>query len=127
MLANYVEYIPSITHDLLQQYTRPLTIIYPRASKRLPKEVVAADNSIAIRIVKHSFCQDIIKQLGSPIVSTSANISGEPSPALFAHINQKIKDGVDYVVEIEQNEFNSGMASTIIKLEVNGEFEIIRP
>ena len=127
MLANYVEYIPSITHDLLQQYTRPLTIIYPRASKRLPKEVVAADNSIAIRIVKHSFCQDIIKQLGSPIVSTSANISGEPSPALFAHINQKIKDGVDYVVGIEQNEFNSGMASTIIKLEVNGEFEIIRP
>ncbi len=127
MLANYVEYIPSITHDLLQQYNRPLTIIYPRASKRLPREVVAADNSIAIRIVKHQFCQDIIKQLGAPIVSTSANISGEPSPAVFAHINQKIISGVDHVVTLEQNEFRSGMASTIIKLEVNGEFEIIRP
>ncbi|MCE1168305.1 MAG: threonylcarbamoyl-AMP synthase [Sphingobacteriia bacterium] len=127
MLANYVEYIPSITHDLLQQYNRPLTIIYPRASKRLPKEVVAADNSIAIRIVKHQFCQDIIKQLGAPIVSTSANISGEPSPAVFAHINQKILSGVDHVVALEQNEFRSGIASTIIKLEVNGEFEIIRP
>jgi len=124
-LKNYVSKVPDITEELILQADKPLTIVYKNAIN-LPKSLIADDGSIAIRIVKEGFCNGIIKQLGKPIVSTSANISGQPSAKLYKEISDEIKSEVDYSVELGQDSIGV-KASTIIKLEDNGTFEVIRP
>lgn len=121
----YVEEIPDITWDLLSGFDLPVTVIYPKA-KNLAKNVVAKDGSIGIRVVKDEFCQKVIAKLGKPIVSTSANLTGEQSPVMFKDISDEIKKQVDYVVPIHQDKLSKTKASTIIKLKLNGEFDIVR-
>lgn len=124
-LKNYVKEIPEITRDLMKNVDRPLTIIYPNA-RNLPKNVLGEDNSIAIRIVKNDFCIRIIRELGKPIVSTSANISGETAPLVFSCVSENIKNSVDYVVPLYQDVLLEVKPSRIIRIKENGEFIIIR-
>jgi L-threonylcarbamoyladenylate synthase len=124
-LASYVKEIPETAWLLIEYTTRPLTIIYD-AAKNLPEEVIAADGTIAIRVVKDEFCQKLIQALKKPLVSTSANVSGSPFPSAYEEISDEIKSGVDYVVNWRRNEKSPAVPSVIIKLKSNGEISFIR-
>ena len=124
-LKHYVDDIPTVTADLIQSIEKPLTIIY-NGAKNLAPNLIAADGTIAIRIVKHEFCRALIQSLGKPLVSTSANISGAPSPLFYSDIQDYIKTKVDYVESLEQKINTENKASTIIKLEKSGAYTIIR-
>ena len=124
-LSDYVENIPEILWDLMKTFDTPTTVIYPKG-KNLAKNVMALDGSIAIRIVKDEFCRKLIAKLNKPIVSTSANFSGEVSPLMFKEISERLKKSVNYVVESNREKLNKIKASTIIKITDEGEFEIIR-
>jgi len=124
-LLQYVSELPPIAYDLLDHVHTPLTIIYPRA-KNLAKNIPAKDGSVGIRLVTYEFCYKLVRMLGKPIVSTSANISGQPSPFFFKNISEEIIRQVDYVVQFDREGLRETKPSTIIKLKTNGEFEIIR-
>jgi L-threonylcarbamoyladenylate synthase len=124
-LEHYVENVPSIAFDLIENAASPITIVFDKA-KNLPKKLIASDGSIAIRIVHDDYCAGVIGQLGHPLVSTSANISGEPSPQAFLQISDIIKKKVDYVVDVYRTRIRAIRPSTVIKLEKNGTFSILR-
>jgi L-threonylcarbamoyladenylate synthase len=125
LLPNYVQNVPDILSDLLSNIHTPTTIIYPKA-KNLAKNVIAADGSIGIRIPNDEFCGKLLSAFGKPIVSTSANLSGDPSPIVFKDISKEVQAKVDYVVESKRDALVKSKASTIIRLHLNGEFEILR-
>jgi L-threonylcarbamoyladenylate synthase len=124
-LSDYVEKVPDITSDLLASITNPVTIIYSNA-RRLAPNVIASDGTIAIRIVKDDFCDELIRRFGKPIVSTSANISGFEPPAIFSQVADEIKNSVDYIVSYKQDIFTRSKPSTIIRLNDDGMYTIIR-
>ena len=124
-LNEYVENVPPIAYELIEHAQSPLTIVYYGA-KKISKKLIANDGSIAIRIVKGEYCAEIIKRLGKPIVSTSANISDQPSPKHFNDISEEVKRKVDHVVEIFHDKIRSIKPSTIIRIEQNGNFEVLR-
>lgn len=124
-LSRYIDKIPDIANDLIELADKPLTIIYPGA-KNLAKNLVAVDGTIGIRIVHDEFCEKLISKFRKPIVSTSANISSESSPANFSEISSNIVNAVDYVVKWRQNDNSRHVPSGIIKLGINGEVEVIR-
>jgi len=117
--------IPDVARDLVEYAENPLTIIYPNA-KGIARPLIAEDGSIAIRVVKDEFCKMLINNLRKPLVSTSANISGEPAPPFFDEISEEIKSGVDYIVPLRQSEHTKSAPSRIIKLGMNGAIEVIR-
>ena len=124
MLTNHVVNVsPQLLPYLDDE--RPTTVIYPQI-KGVSKRLIAADGSIGIRIVKDPFCAALIKALNAPLVSTSANLSGEASPQNFNEISTTILEGVEGVVPLRQNE-SSTQASRIIKLMSTGEIKILRP
>lgn len=124
-LEKYVQKVPEIVYDLIKSVDKPLTIVYPDA-KNLAKSVIAKDKSIAIRIVKDEFCQRIINLLDKPIVSSSANLSGEKPPLVFNKISDEIIKKVDYIVEYNKFLVKEVKPSTIIKIKPNGEFTVLR-
>ena len=124
-LNGYVSNIPDITWDLLDVSDKPLTIIYPNA-KNLSFNLLGEDGSVGIRITKERFSHELCKLFRKPLVSTSANISGLPSPARFSEIAEAVKSGVDYIVQYRQKETASAKPSGIIKLGENGCIQIIR-
>jgi len=124
-LASYVNDIPEVAYSLMEYNERPLTIVYSNA-KNLAANVPAEDGSIGIRVVKHPFCEHLLQRFKKPIISTSANISGEPSPKSFADISERIIDGVDYVVAYQQDAKGDGISSTVMKLDPSGKFEFLR-
>ena len=124
-LTKYVKKVPAIAYDLIDRYQEPLTIIYPGAIN-VAKNVVAEDGTIAIRIVRSEFCLKMISALDKPIVSTSANLSGQPSPIVFSKIPEEILKGVDHIVNLHQDVIIRTKPSTIIRLLENGEFEVVR-
>jgi L-threonylcarbamoyladenylate synthase len=124
-LASYVREIPDVAYDLIEYAENPLTIVYSNA-KNLAPGVINEDGSVGIRVVKHNFCQQLIQRFRLPIVSTSANISGEPAPKNFSEVSQEIIDGVDYVVNLEQEVSEEKTPSTIMKLSPDGLFTFIR-
>jgi L-threonylcarbamoyladenylate synthase len=111
--------------DFIEKQTRPTTIIFEHAVG-LPENLVAEDGSIAIRIVREPFCRHLIKRLKKPIVSTSANISGKPSPQDFTSISQEVIEGVDYIVEWRQQDLSPAQPSQIIKWMNDGSYTVIR-
>lgn len=125
MVAKYIKQIPSIAIDLVEVNDAPMTIIYPGAQYLAPN-AVAADGSVGIRIPLMEWCRQLVFKLGRPIVSTSANISGEPTPQRFSDIPQEIKDAVDFVVPPSVDTDSTGKASQILKVGLRGEIEIIR-
>lgn len=124
-LEFYVEKVPAIAYDLIRQYKNPLTIIYPKA-KNVAKNVIASDGSIGIRIVKDEFCKRLINLFGKPIVSTSANLTNQKTPISFNQISNQIKNGVDYIVQSGHDRIAQMKASTIIKINEQGEFKTLR-
>jgi L-threonylcarbamoyladenylate synthase len=125
LLNIYLEEVPEIAWDLIEVADKPLTIIYPKA-KNLAPNLIAADGSIGIRVDKHTFCERLLQAFRKPIVSTSANITGQSFPKSFAHIAPEIKAGVDLVVPQIYEEIASPMPSSIIKLGIGGEVKVIR-
>jgi L-threonylcarbamoyladenylate synthase len=111
--------------DYLAEQTRPTTVIFDGALG-LPDNLIAENGSIAIRIVQDDFCRHLIKRLKKPLVSTSANISGEPSPKNFREVSGKIKISVDYVVNWRQHDTTPAQPSRIIRWHNNGKYTIIR-
>lgn len=112
--------------DYIKGVNRPTTVIYEGAIE-LADNLLAADGSVAIRICEDEFCKNLIKRFRKPIVSTSANISGYPSPQCFKDIEPLILDGVDYVVNYRQDDTESRKPSSIVKWEKDGTLTIIRP
>ena len=140
-VARYVSEIPQIAIDLVEVNDRPMTLIYPGAiSYPAPSEgtdakadryhlawnAVASDGSVGIRIPMMDFCKQMAWKLGRPVVSTSANISGQPSPSKFKDIPEEITSAVDYIVDPRIEAGSTGQASQIIKVGLGGEVEIIR-
>ncbi|QIA06877.1 threonylcarbamoyl-AMP synthase [Draconibacterium halophilum] len=125
LLDRYVDEVPEVAWDLVEISTTPLTVIYPGA-KNLAANLIADDGSIGIRFTKEDFTRQLLQRFRRPIVSTSANISGEKSPDFFDAISEEIKDAVDYVVEFRQEDRSSSKPSSIIKLRPGGQIDILR-
>lgn len=123
-IASYAD-IPDIALDLIEVTDKPTTIIYPNA-KRLAPDLIAEDGTIGIRITREEFTQSLLYRFNRPLVSTSANISGERSPRFFNEISETIRNAVDYIVNYRRNDHTSASPSSIIKLGLNGEIQIIR-
>jgi L-threonylcarbamoyladenylate synthase len=124
-LQNYVTDLPEIAWDLIELTDKPLTIIYEGA-RNLAPSLIAADGSIGIRITDELFSRELCKRFRKPIVSTSANISGNLTPSLFSQIRKEIKVGVDYVVSYRRKDQTKTKTSSIIRLGRNGTIQIIR-
>ncbi len=124
-LGAYVKDIPSLAYDLVEMSEKPLTIIYPEA-RNLAENLVAKDGSIGIRVTNEEFSKKLCYRFQKPIVSTSANISGEPTAAIFSEISDEIKNAVDYIVKYRQNDKKKASPSGIIKLGVGNVVEVIR-
>ncbi|MEP7164628.1 MAG: L-threonylcarbamoyladenylate synthase [Ferruginibacter sp.] len=112
--------------DYIKGTNKPVTVIYSKA-KDLAPNLVNTDGSIGIRIVKDDFCKRLITAFGKPLVSTSSNVSGYPAPGVFNDIDIKIKNGVDYIVQHRQDDLEPTTPSTVIKLNDDGSYNIIRP
>ena len=123
-LNRFVKEVPEVVWDILDYATKPTTVIYPEAIN-LPKNIVASDGSIAIRITKDDFCRKLIQRFKNPIVSTSANIAEDAAPKDFKDIDPEILKAVDHVVNLHAFEKNNE-PSTIIKIGLKGELNIIR-
>ncbi|HWZ15299.1 MAG TPA: L-threonylcarbamoyladenylate synthase [Mucilaginibacter sp.] len=124
-LESYISDVNPLAYDLIEYAENPLTLVMPGA-KNISPAIISSDGSIGIRISKHLFCQQLIQRFRKPIVSTSANISGKPSPQYFSQVEAEIIHGVDYVVDIDQHDMEIKTPSTIMKLEPNGTFAFIR-
>lgn len=124
-LSKYLKHVPPIAYDLIKNSQSPLTIVYSGA-KNLSKSIIESDGTIAIRIVKGEYCSEMIKLLDKPVVSTSANFSNQPTATTFGQIDEGIKSGVDHVVTVFQDRVRAVKSSTIIRVEDNGSFTILR-
>lgn len=124
-LQYYVKEIPPVTWDLIDLGEKPLTIIYDGA-RNLAPNLLAEDGSVGIRVTKEEFSQQLCFRFRKAIVSTSANISGEPSAANFAQISEEVKSAVDYIVKARRSEKGQVKPSSIIKLDAKGYVKIIR-
>lgn len=137
MICRFVSEIPEMAVQLVEVNDRPMTIIYPGAKAGAKAEgkgdihflapnAVAEDLTVGIRIPMNDFCVEVCRRLGRPIVSTSANISGEPTPKNFAEITAAIKDAVDYTVDPSLEKGSTGLASQIIMVGLDSSIKIIR-
>ena len=115
-LVAYVNEVPEVAYQLIEYTERPLTIVYSGA-KNLAPNLIADDGSVGIRIVNHVFCDPLLQRFRKPIVSTSANLSGQPAPKNFADISDEIINQVDYVVRYGQDDEEKQQASMVMKLE----------
>ncbi len=124
MIEKYIPEFPDVCYDLVDLADKPLTIIYPNA-KGLAPSILADDGSVGIRVTKDPICLKLIRSMRKPLVSTSANLSGEANPSCFADVNQKIKDQVDAIV-MEKLDVKNNVASQIIKIGLDYSIQVIR-
>lgn len=124
-LERYVKNVPEAAWNIIDYSNKPTTIIYDDACN-VASNAIASDGSLAIRICQQEICQKIIHKLNKPLISTSANISGEPSPTSFQDVSESIKSQVDYIVDIPEFYESKNTASTIIRIKENMEVEILR-
>jgi len=125
MIQFYIDELSDNAYDLFDLATEPLTVILDDV-KNLAENLIAIDGSVGFRVTKEDFSQKLVQQFKMPIVSTSANISGNPAPAIFDEISEEIISAVDYVVEYRQDDTTKSKPSKIIKLGKFGEFKLIR-
>jgi L-threonylcarbamoyladenylate synthase len=125
-VAKYVQEMPDIAYDLIEFSERPLTIVYDKGFGLAPA-LLGEDGSVGIRVTSEKFSSELCRKLRRPLVSTSANISGQPTPAIFSEISQEIKDAVDYVVDYRRDDVSRSQPSTVMKLSAGGVFTILRP
>lgn len=124
-LPAYVNDIPEIAWDLIKVSDKPLTIIYSGA-KNLARNLLGEDGSVGIRVTNELFSRRLCEQFRKPLVSTSANVSGESSPAHFGEVSDTIKNGVDYIVRYRQDDMSKAQPSGILKLGAGGVIQVIR-
>ena len=124
-LNYYVQEVPDVAWDLIELADSPLTVIYSGARNVAPN-LLAEDGSVGIRITQEEFSHKLCERFRKPLVSTSANVSGAPSPANFSEISETIKSGVDYIVRYRQDDLSKAAASHIIKFGAGGLVKIIR-
>lgn len=124
-LERVVDDIPEVAYQLLEVAVEPLTVVYDHGVGFAP-ELIAPDGSIGVRITSEAFSKELCRRFHRPIVSTSINISGEPSPRSFDEIDRRLLDSVDYVCRTGQNKPWSSKASTVIKISAGGVFKILR-
>lgn len=124
MLERFVEQVPEIAYDILDLATKPTTIIYDEP-KGIVKNAIGKDNTMAIRVASDKFCQYLINKFRKPIISTSANLAGMETPNSYEEINEVIRKGVDYIVNLQHDKKN-GPPSSIIKLSNDGTVKVIR-
>jgi L-threonylcarbamoyladenylate synthase len=124
-LTTYVADVPDVAWDLIEIADKPLTIIFSNA-RNLSEKLSAEDGSIGIRITREEFSRRLCERFRKPVVSTSANVSGEVFPSFFSEISATIRNGVDYIVKYRQDDTRETQPSTIIKLGEGGLFKIIR-
>lgn len=124
-LLKYVAHPDPAIADLIAGFDRPTTVIYEGALDLAPS-VINEDGTVAIRLVQDPFCRHLVKRLRKPLVSTSANLSGQPSPAFYADIDPAVKNGVDYVVSYRQDDNTPRQPSRIVKLLKDGTLQVIR-
>ncbi len=121
----YVKDVPFVAWDLIELSTKPMTVIYDGA-RNLAPNLIAEDGSVGIRVTREEFSKQLCFRFRKAVVSTSANISGEPSPGCFAEISDEIKQAVDYIVGYRQTDTSRPAPSSIIKLGSGGQVRIIR-
>ena len=142
MICRYIKEVPEMAVQLVEVNDKPMTIIYPgavtgdrpsesgapvvKSNHTLAYNTVAEDGTVGIRIPMMDFCQQLVSRLGRPIVSTSANISGEPAPRCFSEISEQIKSAVDHTVDPALEKGSTGKSSSIIKVGLDYSIEIIR-
>lgn len=124
-VVKYVQEVPEVAWQLWEVSDKPLTIILPEA-RSIAKNMIPVEKTIAIRLTFNKFCINVIRRMNRPLVSTSANITGENTPAKFSQISDQIKNGVDYIVSQEMEQNATGKPSSIIALGMGGEIKIIR-
>ena len=124
MLERHVKEVPEVAYDIMDLATKPTTIVFDEPIG-IASNLVAEDNTLAIRVASDKFCQYLINKFRKPIVSTSANISGNPTPKQFKDIEEEILKGVDYVVNLPEENINPS-PSSIIKLSNDGQVKVIR-
>ena len=142
MICRYVREVPEMAIQLVEVNDKPMTIIYPGAiagpapasPDALPKQdrralafnTVAEDGTVGIRIPMMDFCRQLVAKLGRPLVSTSANISGEPTPKNFSEVSEEIRSAVDHIADPSLEKGATGHSSSIIKVGLDYSIEIIR-
>lgn len=124
-LKKYVNHVHPRIETLLSFHERPVTVVYEEGVG-LATNVLSADGSIAIRVVRDAFCRELIRQLGKPLVSTSANISGAAYPTHFGEISSDILENVDFIVKYKQDNKERGEPSVIVRLNKDEELDFIR-
>lgn len=124
-LDHYVVDVPEMATELIHVAVKPLTIVYEGAFNVAPN-LLGENDSLGIRISNERFSHELCARFGRPIVSTSANVSGAPSPKNFSEIAKEIVDGVDHVVRYRQDDNKPAEASNIIMLSSDGTFKILR-
>lgn len=117
--------VPEMAWQIIDLSEKPVTIVYENP-KNLPKELLAEDGSIGIRIVKNDYCKKLISKLNKPLVSTSANLSGQKSPMKFSDISDEIKNSVDYIVENNHDKVSEFSGSSVIKVWNDNQIKILR-
>ena len=125
MLTRYVDNIPAVALDVVELTETPLTVVYDKG-RSLAAKVAAEDGSVGIRMCRDPFCDDLITALRKPLVSTSANISGEKAPAIFDEISEEIKEAVDYTCLYRQDDRSRVKPSSVISISANGAVKILR-
>lgn len=125
-LAEYVGEIPDTVAKLLAESPRPTTVVYP-SCRNLAPELLADDGSAGIRITSEKYSQELCRKLGAPVVSTSANISGNPAPAIFEEISSEIISAVDYVASYRRDDTSVSAPSRVVKVSSEGSIIILRP
>jgi L-threonylcarbamoyladenylate synthase len=125
MLTRYVDNIPAVALDVVELTETPLTVVYDKG-RSLAAKVTAEDGSVGIRMCRDPFCDDLITALRKPLVSTSANISGEKAPAIFDEISEEIKEAVDYTCLYRQDDRSRVKPSSVISISANGAVKILR-
>lgn len=124
-LFRYVDEVPDVALELIDVSVRPTTVIYDKGINMAPN-VTAEDGSVAIRVTSDDYCRALCRGLRRPLVSTSANISGEPAPAVFDEISPEIINAVDYVATHRRSDMSRSLPSIIIKISADSSFKIIR-
>ena len=124
-MQRYLRRVPDVAWDLIEYADKPLTLILDGAVNLAPS-LIAEDGSVGMRVTRENISKQLCYRFQKAIVSTSANISGQPSPANFTEISPDIIAGVDYVMKCRQNDLSKSAPSQIIKLELDGKIQIIR-
>lgn len=124
-VARYIRRVPDIAWQLFEMADKPLTLILPGGAG-VAENLIPEEGTLAIRVPDHEFCRALLRKFGRPLVSTSANISGKPSPTNFSEISREIIDGVDFVVNPSFEGRPTRKPSSIIMLDESGEVKVIR-